>query len=101
MKEVLMSHLHPACMVEHLAIGYPIPKMALQVDGQLRVLRERMDTLSELLDEIMLRQAQRVDQIDVQCALRGDRNDVFCWTARGTKLGTPKTSSRTWLLQQI
>ncbi|CAK9106445.1 unnamed protein product [Durusdinium trenchii] len=28
-----------------------------EVDGQLRVLRERMDTLSELLDEIMLRQA--------------------------------------------
>ena len=29
---------------------------APEVDGQMRVLRERMDTLSELMDELMLRQ---------------------------------------------
>lgn len=32
-------------------------ELLTEVDGQMRVLRERMDTLSELMDELMLRQA--------------------------------------------
>eukprot|EP00434_Breviolum_minutum_P010503 symbB.v1.2.009265.t1/scaffold566.1/size186494/6 len=32
-------------------------ELLCEVDGQLRVLRERIDTLSELMDELMLRQA--------------------------------------------
>lgn len=32
-------------------------ELLAEVDGQMRVLRERMDTLSELMDELMLRQA--------------------------------------------